>query len=77
MKLKAGNQVIIRLSTETQSAEWTHNVVTVDKKQATLDNGDKLKLNVGNNGELQPIKVWPAMAVYGQGLVKRSYTLKK
>ena len=77
-KLKQGDTIVIRLWTTTQSAEWQHSVVSIGPKFATLDNGDQVMLKIGDKGLLAATKAWPLVseALYGQSLVKRSYTLK-
>lgn len=78
-KLKQGDQVVIRLWTKTQAAEWKHKVASIGKSIATLDNGDKVSVIVGDKGLLTLIKAPPLVseALYGQSLVKRTYTLKR
>jgi hypothetical protein len=75
-KLEKGDKVIIHLWTDTQSAKWTHEVTLTSKTLATLDNGDQLLREVKEDGTLTTKKVRPLFAVYGEGLVNRSYTLE-
>ncbi len=75
-KLEKGDKVIIHLWTDTQSAKWTYQVASVTRDVATLFNGDQLLRAVKEDGTLTTKKVWPLFALYGQGLVNRSYTLE-
>ena len=76
-KIKKGDEVIIRLWTDSQSGDWSHRVTSIKGKSATLDNGDKVSLEIGEDNSLTVVKAPPLFCVYGKGLVKRSYTLCK
>lgn len=75
--LQVNDKVLIRIWTDSQNAEWIHGVTSVSGKYATLDNGHKVKREVGANGELTVVKGPPSGNPYPEKYTETSYTFRE